>query len=153
MEKTLIIIKPSAIQRGLIGEVISRLEKKGLQLVGLKMIWLDDALLDEHYAHLKGKPFFSQIKASMSAIPVIAVCLKGIDAVQVTRRLVGITNGREAQPGTIRGDLSIDVQENIIHASDHVEAALQEINRFFNQNEIFDYELRIYPNLYANDEI
>lgn len=153
MERTLVIIKPSAIQRGLIGDVISRFEKKGLQFVGIKMIQLDDRILDEHYVHLKEKPFFKRIKDSMMAIPVIAMCLEGIDAVQVTRRIVGNTNGREAAAGTIRGDFSIDVQENIVHASDSVDSAKEEVARFFKENEIFNYKLRILPNLYANDEI
>lgn len=153
MEQTLLIIKPSAIQRGLIGEVISRFEKKGLQFVGIKMMQLTDELLEQHYSHLVDKPFFRSIKNSMKSIPVIMVCLRGIDAVSVTRRLVGQTNGREAQPGTIRGDYSIDVQENIVHASDSVEAATREIALFFREKEIFDYELRTFPNIYANDEI
>jgi nucleoside-diphosphate kinase len=153
MEKTLVIIKPSAVQRGLIGEVIARFERKGLQLVGMKMIQLNNDILNEHYAHLADRPFFQRIKDSMMSIPVIALCLRGIDAVDVTRRLVGCTNGREAVAGTIRGDLSIDVQENIVHASDSPEAASIEIARFFNENEIFNYKLWVYPNLYANDEI
>lgn len=153
MEKTLIIIKPSAIQRGLAGEVITRFERKGLQLVGIKMIQLDNAILDQHYAHLADRPFFQRIKDSMMSIPVIVMCLEGIDAVDVTRRLIGSTNGREAAAGTIRGDFSIGVQENIVHASDSTEAAATEIARFFNENEIFNYKLWVLPNLYANDEI
>ncbi|OJU53447.1 MAG: nucleoside-diphosphate kinase [Bacteroidales bacterium 45-6] len=153
MEQTLVIIKPSAIQRGLIGDVITRFERKGLQIVGTKMIQLDNAILDEHYAHLVDRPFFQRIKDSMMSIPVIVLCLQGIDAVDVVRCLVGCTNGREAAAGTIRGDFSIAVQENIVHASDSREAASTEIARFFNENEIFNYKLWVHPNLYANDEI
>jgi nucleoside-diphosphate kinase len=153
MERTLVIIKPSAIQRALTGDVITRFEKKGLQIVGMKMIQLDNAILDEHYAHLVNRPFFQRIKDSMMSIPVIVLCLEGIDAIDVVRRLVGCTNGREAAAGTIRGDFSIAVQENIVHASDSQEAASTEIARFFNENEIFNYKLWVHPNLYANDEI
>lgn len=153
MERTLVIIKPSAIQRGLIGEVVTRFEKKGLQIVGMKMIQLNNAILDEHYAHLADRPFFQRIKDSMMSIPVIVICLEGIDAVAVIRRLVGCTNGREAAAGTIRGDYSIGVQENIVHASDSIEVAPIEIARFFNNNEIYNYKLWVLPNLYANDEV
>lgn len=153
MEKTLIILKPSCIQRSLIGEVISRFEKKGLHLVGMKMVQLSDAILDEHYAHLKGKPFFQRVKNSMQACPVIIQCWKGVDATRVVRSLVGYTNGRDAVVGTIRGDLSISMQENIVHASDSSESAIIEIKRFFKEDEIFDYKLSEFPYLYAEDEI
>ena len=153
MEKTLIIIKPSAVQRGLIGEVITRFEKKGLELVGIKMIQLNNAILDEHYSPLVNRSFFQRIKDSMMSTPVIVMCLQGLDAVEVTRRIVGPTNGREAAAGTIRGDFSVSVQENIVHASDSRETAASEIARFFNENEIFNYKLWVFPNLYANDEI
>ncbi|HBK31542.1 MAG TPA: nucleoside-diphosphate kinase, partial [Porphyromonadaceae bacterium] len=118
MQVTFVIVKPSAIQRGIAGEVISRFEKKGLQIVGMKMMSLSDSVLEEHYAHLKAKSFFGRIKDSMQASPVILMALKGVDAVEVVRKMTGSTNGREAQPGTIRGDYSISVQENIVHASD-----------------------------------
>lgn len=153
MEKTLVILKPSSIQRGLIGEVISRFEKKGLRLAGMKMTQLDDQILSVHYAHLKDKPFFQRVKDSMMACPVIVQCWEGINATQVVRNIIGKTNGREAAAGTIRGDLSISAQENIVHASDSSEAAKNELKRFFNDNEIFEYRLLTMPNLYANDEI
>ena len=153
MEKTLVIIKPSAMQRGLIGEVTSRFERKGLILAGTKMIQLDDAILNEHYAHLKDKPFFQRVKNSMMASPVIVQCWEGIDAVSVVRALVGKTNGREAAAGTIRGDYSISFQENIVHASDSVEAAEVELSRFFEENEIFAYKKAVLSFLYSNDEV
>lgn len=153
MEKTLVILKPSAMQRGLIGEVTSRFERKGLILAGTKMIQLDDAILNEHYAHLKDKPFFQRVKNSMMASPVIVQCWEGIDAVSVVRALVGKTNGREAAAGTIRGDYSISFQENIVHASDSVEAAEVELSRFFEENEIFAYKKAVLSFLYANDEV
>lgn len=153
MEKTLVIIKPGAIQRGLIGEVIRRFELKGLQLCGMKMIQLDDAILAEHYAHLVEKPFFKRIKDSMMATPVIVCCWKGLDAVRIVHDMAGKTNGREAAVGTIRGDFSMSVQENIIHTSDTVENAVTEVNRFFQENEIFDFPQTGLNFLYANDEL
>ncbi len=153
MQKTLVLIKPSAIQRSLVGEVISRFEKKGLQIVGFKMMTLSDELLKIHYAHLLQKPFFKRIKDSMQVTPIFAVALKGIDAVEVVRNMSGTTNGRNAQPGTIRGDYSMSVQENIVHTSDSPENALIELNRFFKEDEIFDYEPLLFPHLYANDEL
>ena len=152
MEKTLVILKPCTIQRGLIGEIISRFERKGLQLAGMKMIWLTDNILSEHYAHLKEKPFFQRIKDAMSVCPVIVCCWEGVDAIQVVRQLTGATNGRNAQPGTIRGDFSMSVQENIVHASDSPETAAIELKRFFNDDELFDYNTNNLLAIYANDE-
>ena len=141
MERTLVILKPCTIQRGLIGEIISRFEKKGLRLVGAKMIWLTDEILKEHYAHLLDKPFFGRIKDAMEVCPVIVCCWEGVDAVQVVRTISGPTNGRIAQPGTIRGDYGIQTGRNIIHASDAPESAEREIGLFFNEDEIVDYDM------------
>ena len=152
MQKTLVLIKPSAIQRSLVGEVVSRFEKKGLQIIGFKMMTLSDDLLKTHYAHLVEKPFFKRIKDSMQVTPVFALALKGVDAVEVVRKMSGTTNGRNAAPGTIRGDLSMSVQENIVHTSDSPENAIVELDRFFNKDEIFEYEPLLIPHLYANDE-
>lgn len=153
MERTLVIIKPSAVERALTGEIITRFEKKGLILIGMKMMWLTDKILSEHYAHLSSKPFFQRVKDSMRVCPVIVCCLKGLDAVSVVRSTVGATNGRLAQPGTIRGDFSMSVQENIVHASDSVSIAETEIERFFTEGELFDYTPLLLSNLYAEDEI
>ncbi len=153
MEKTLVILKPGAIQRAVIGEIISRFEKKGLLLVGMKMIWLTDEILSEHYAHLSTKPFFKRIKDSMESSPVIVCCWQGKGAVGVVRKMAGATNGRDAEPGTIRGDYSMSVQENIVHASDSLETAEIELKRFFQPDELFDYTLSVTSNLYASDEI
>jgi len=152
LEKTLVILKPGTIQRALIGEIINRFEKKGLLLVGMKMMWLTDEILNEHYAHLRDKPFFQRIKDSMTTCPVIVCCWKGKDAVQVVRSITGATNGRDALPGTIRGDYSMSIQANIVHASDSPETAEVEIKRFFNAEELFDYDSVLLSNLYANDE-
>ncbi len=153
MEKTLVIIKPSAIERGLIGEVIHRFERKGLQLCGMKMMQLSDEILIEHYAHLAQRTFFKRIKDSMMITPVIVCCWKGLHSVHIVRTMAGVTNGREAAQGTIRGDFSVSVQENIVHTSDTVENAKIELARFFNDNEIFEFEQSGLGFLYANDEI
>ena len=139
MEQTLVILKPSAIVRGLIGEIISRIERKGLIITGVKMMQLDEAILREHYAHLVERPFFPSIVESMTATPVIVMCLKGVDVVNVFRKMTGVTNGRDAEPGTLRGDFCMSGQANIVHASDSVENALIEISRFFKPEEILDY--------------
>ena len=153
MEKTLVILKPSAMGRGIAGEVITRFTNKGLILAGMKMIQLTDAILDEHYAHLIERPFFNRIKTSMKAQPVIVMCLAGIDAVHVVRTMTGVTNGRNAAPGTIRGDFSMSGQENIIHTSDSVENAKIELDRFFKPEEIFEYTPITMSQLYASDEV
>lgn len=153
MEQTLVILKPSALQRALVGEVIKRFEQKGLRLAGIKMIQLSDQILNEHYAHLADRPFFKRIKDSMMITPVIVTCWEGKDSVRVVRTMTGSTNSRDAVPGTIRGDLSMSMQENIVHTSDSVENAREELARFFSDDEIFDYENLLTPYLYANEEI
>jgi len=152
MQVTLIILKPSAVQRGILGEVITRFERKGIQIVGMKMVRLTDETLEEHYAHLLNKPFYGRIKNSMQAGPVVVMALKGIDVVNVVRKLAGVTNGREAEPGTIRGDYSMSVQENIVHASDSPETAAAELKRFF-PTEKFMMMSPSYSLFYANDEL
>lgn len=152
MQTTLVIIKPSAIQRGLVGEVISRFEKKGLQIVGFKMIYLTDEMVEIHYAHLKNKPFFKRIKDSMQVTPVFVLALRGLDAVEVVRKMSGTTNSRTADSGTIRGDFSMSVQENIVHTSDSEENSVIELNRFFEKEELFDYKPLLISHLYSNDE-
>lgn len=153
MEKTLVILKPSAMGRGIAGEVITRFTNKGLVIAGMKMIQLTDEMLDEHYAHLIERPFFNRIKLSMKSLPVIVMCLAGLDAVQVVRDMTGATNGRKAAPGTIRGDFSMSGQENIVHASDSIESAKIELDRFFKPEEIFDYTPATMDWLYASDEL
>lgn len=153
MEKTLIILKPSTVQRGLVGEVIDRFQKKGLIIAGIKMMQLDEAILREHYAHLVDRPFFPSLLRSMMATPVIVMCLKGKDVVAVVRALTGATNSRNAAPGTIRGDFGMSSQENIIHASDSDENAAIEIKRFFKDEEIFDYTPLTLPATYCPDEL
>ncbi len=153
MEKTLLLLKPSAVQRGLIGAIISRIEKKGLRLVGIKMMQLNDEILNEHYAHLQHKSFFQNIKDSMMASPIIATCWEGVGAVEVIRLMTGVTNSRLAAPGTIRGDFASSVTENVVHTSDSPKTAETEIKRFFKDEELFDYKLATFGFLYANDEV
>ena len=152
MEKTLVLLKPSCVQRQLVGEIVNRFERKGLRIAGMKMMQLDDAILREHYAHLADKPFFPTLAASMQASPVEALALEGIDAVQVVRAMTGATNGRAALPGTIRGDYSMSNQQNIVHASDSPENALVELARFFREGEIFDYPQGAHAFVYGVDE-
>lgn len=153
LSKTLVILKPSCLQRALVGEVIKRFEQKGLRLAGLKMCQLSDAQMNEHYAKHAGKPFFQQLKDAMMITPVIVCCFEGVDAVEVVRNMAGATNGRKAEPGTIRGDFSMSYQENIVHTSDSPEAAEVELRRFFNDDEIFHYSVPQFPFVYAADEV
>ena len=152
-EKTLVLLKPCTVQRGLIGEIISMFEKKGLHLCGMKMMQLTDEILNEHYSHLVKKPFFPLLKASMMKTPVVAMCLEGVDAIAVVRYITGYTNGRKADPGTIRGDYCMSNQQNIVHASDSPEAAAQELARFFKPEEIYDLGDLNMDRLYAVDEV
>jgi len=138
-EMTLIIMKPDTIQRGLLGEIINRFERKGLKIIGVKMIKMNDVLLDKHYSHLKDKPFFSSIKEYMKSSPVIVVAVSGVNAVSSTRLIVGPTKGYEADAGSIRGDFSLSSQSNLVHASDSVSNGREEVARFFDKEELFDY--------------
>lgn len=152
MEKTLILIKPNAIQRGLTGDIITRFERKGLKIAGMKMLFMNDELVREHYAHLVERPFFPYLKASMQASPLIACCLEGAEAVETVRQMVGATNSRKALPGTIRGDFSMSGEQNVVHASDSVENAVIEIARFFEPSELFDYNSAITCFEYGGEE-
>ena len=152
LEKTLVILKPDAMQRNLLGEIITRFEKKGLKIVGLKMIELQDVLLDEHYAHHKDKPFFAGLKNYMKSSPVVAMALEGIEVVGAVRLLVGPTKSRIADAGSIRGDYSMSGQTNIVHASDSSENAEAEIKRFFKDEELFEYTKGDWEWVYGEDE-
>ena len=152
MERTLVLIKPDAVQRGLVGRVMSYLEDKGLTMVGNKMMQLTDDLLNEHYAHLVDKPFFKGIADFMKTTPVIVQCWEGREVVEVVRKLCGVTNAREAEPGTIRGDMAMSVQSNMVHASDSIDTAEKEVPRFFKEEELFAYDKKNYEYIYAPDE-
>ena len=139
MQTTLILLKPDTVERGLIGQVIARLEAKGLTLAGMKMMQLDDAIINEHYDFLADKPFFPAIQAYMKRTPVVALAVRGNNAISTVRTLTGATNPAEALPGSIRGDFGLTIDGNIIHASDSEETAEKELNRFFKGEGIYDY--------------
>lgn len=139
METTLILLKPDTVERGLIGQVLTRLEQKGLKINGLKMMQLDDAIINEHYDFLMDKPFFPSIKAYMSRTPVVAIAASGANAIATVRMLTGATNPSEALPGSIRGDFGLTIDGNIIHASDSPETAEKELQRFFKGQDVFEY--------------
>ncbi len=142
-QQTLIILKPDAIQRGLIGQIITRLENKGLKIIAMKMIHIDRQLAEQHYAEHKEKDFFEHLVDYITSAPVILFVCQGPSAISVVRQLVGLTDGQKAAPGTIRGDFGISMRYNLIHASDSSESAEREINLFFGQNEVFEYEKEI----------
>ena len=152
MEKTLVLIKPDGIQRGLIGSIISRFERKGLKIAGMKMLQMDGNLAKEHYAHLTEKPFYKDLEKFVTEHPLLAVAVEGKDAVEVVRLIVGPTNARKAPAGTIRGDFSNSTSRNVIHASDSKETAEKEVKRFFKDSELFSYEFRNEYYRYAADE-
>lgn len=152
MQKTLVLLKPDCVQRNLIGEIISRFEKKGLKIVAMKMMSLNDEVLKEHYSHIADKPFFPGLANFMKSSPVIALGLEGHSAVEVVRTIVGATSGRKADVGSIRGDYSVSVSANLVHASDSPEAAEAEIKRFFSEQDLFDYNRVDVDFLYAEDE-
>lgn len=152
MQRTLVLVKPDAIQRELAGTVISAIERKGLKIVGMKMLSLSDEILTAHYSHIADEPFFANIKDFMKSTPVIAIAVEGIDAVHTVRTMAGITLAREAAPGTIRGALAMSIQRNLIHASDSVATAKREIERFFDQSELFAYDKVLDQFIYAPGE-
>lgn len=152
MQRTVVLLKPDTLQRGLVGEIIHRFERKGLKLVGLKMMAASDALLEEHYAHHKDKPFFAGLKKFMSSTPLVCMLWEGIDAVSVARKMAGATNSREAELGSIRGDFSMSTSANIIHVSDTAAAAREEEARFFEKSEVHQWKSAVDPYIYAEDE-
>jgi len=147
-----VLIKPDALQRDLVGAIITRLEQKGLQLVGLKMMRASESLLNEHYAHIADKDFFPEVRQFMSSTPLIACCFEGLDCVETVRMLCGITKARAAAPGTIRGDFGMSVQANLVHASDSLETAAVEVPRFFKDEELFSYKDSLQPYVYSSRE-
>lgn len=141
IETTLLMIKPDAVQRGLIGRIITRVEEKGFKIIGIKMQQLTESKVEQLYdIHLE-KPFFPILKDFILAAPIVALAIQGPSAVKVIRTLAGVTNSPEAQPGTIRGDFGLNLTKNIVHSSDKVERAKYELSILFNENDFFDYEL------------
>lgn len=140
MEKTVVLVKPDGLQRGLVGEIISRFERKGLKLLGIKMMTMTDEIIDEWYAHHKDKDFFDDLKKFMTWTPIVVMVWEGLEVIPAVRKVVGITKGREAEAGSIRGDLGMSGSQNLIHASDSQEAAEKEIKLIFSDDEVFGYE-------------
>jgi nucleoside-diphosphate kinase len=139
MEKSFVMVKPDGVQRDLVGEIISRFEKKGLQLSGLKMMQISPELAASHYAEHQGKPFYSDLIGFITSGPVVAMVWQGLNAVSVIRSMMGKTNPADAAPGTIRGDFALFMGNNVIHGSDSIESANREINLFFAPTELVSY--------------
>jgi nucleoside-diphosphate kinase len=135
-EKTFVAIKPDGVERGKIGEIIKRFERRGLRIVGLKLMTVPAQLAEEHYGEHKGKPFFGGLVSHITSGPIVAIVLEGKNAVSVARNVIGATNPADAAPGTIRGDLALDIGRNVVHGSDSNNSAKREIGLFFNENEL-----------------
>lgn len=140
MEKTFLMVKPDGVQRQLIGEIVSRFERKGLQLVGAKLMTISEDLAQQHYGEHKGKPFYGELVEFITSGPVFAMVWQGENVVELTRKMMGKTNPKDADPGTIRGDYCMNVGQNIIHGSDSPESADREIALFFNESELVGYD-------------
>ena len=139
VERSLVLIKPDAVQRGLVGEIIGRLERKGLKIVAIRMLHMDKALAQRHYAVHKGKAFFDDLVDFITCSPIIAIVFQGEGAIAAIRQTMGETDPAKARSGTIRGDLALDIGHNLVHGSDSEENAAQEIDLFFSTEEVFDY--------------
>lgn len=138
MEKTVVLLKPDCVQKGLMGEVLKRFEAQGFRVVGCKMMQLDDAILKNHYAHLVELPFFPEILGFMQSSPIMALALEGEGIIQKVRDFIGPTDSTKAEKGTVRGDLGEDKMRNVVHASDSIESAQAELSRFFRPGELLD---------------
>ena len=141
MENSFVMMKPDTVQRRIMGKVLSRFEEKGLQIVACKLLQIDESLAKEHYGEHAEKPFFNDLVSYITSSPSLAMVIKGEDAISLIRKIVGATNPKEADLGTIRGDFAIDMGRNVIHASDSPASAEREIALFFDENEICDYEI------------
>jgi nucleoside-diphosphate kinase len=140
LERTLIIIKPDAVQRGLVGQIITRFERRGLRLAALKLIHIDRSLAERHYAIHKGKPFYEPLIQYITSSPVVVLVLEGNDAIEIARRTMGATNPAEATPGTIRADFGLEIGRNLVHGSDGPDTAATEVPLFFTEDEILSYQ-------------
>ncbi|MBC7109906.1 MAG: nucleoside-diphosphate kinase [Archaeoglobi archaeon] len=139
MERTFLMIKPDGVQRGLIGEIIKRIECKGLKIVAMKMMRVSRELAEKHYEEHRGKPFYESLVSYITSSPVVAMVLEGKNAVQVVRRMIGATDPFEASPGTIRGDFGMEIGRNVVHAADSHKSAEREISLYFSEEEILEY--------------
>ncbi|MFC2105655.1 nucleoside-diphosphate kinase [Candidatus Bipolaricaulota bacterium] len=142
-ERTLVLCKPDAVQRGWVGRIVSRFEQKGLKIAGMKMLHVDEALANRHYQEHLDKAFYPQLRDFITSSPVIALAIEGDNAVDVVRALMGTTNPQNAAPGTIRGDFGINLTKNLVHGSDSPASAEREIGLFFDENELHDYEMTV----------
>ena len=138
-ERTLVLVKPDGVQRGIAGEIISRLERTGLQIVGLKLMQISEDLASQHYGEHHGKPFYQGLVSFITSSPVIALVLEGPSAISTTRKIMGATNPADSAPGTIRGDFGVDMGRNLIHGSANLEDAAREVSLFFSDSELTDY--------------
>src|SRR5262245_36446313 len=152
MERTLVLLKPDCVQRRLMGRVISRFEDKGLNIIGMKMLQVTPELARKHYAEHVQKPFYRGLEAFITASPILAMVIEGLEAIRVVRDILGPTNGRDAAAGTIRGDFSSSRQMNLVHASDGVGAAAREVALYFDDSELHSYEPTLLPWFKAADE-
>lgn len=152
MQQSCVLVKPDGLQRGLIGEIIARFERKGLKLAAIKMVKLTDEQLDNWYVHHKEKPFFPKLKGFMMQTPVVAMVWEGLDSIDTIRKLVGVTKGREAEAGSVRGDFAMSMSNNLIHASDSQESAQKEIGIMFEEDEIFSYSSALDLLVYSEEE-
>ncbi len=152
MERTLVLLKPDCVQRRLMGRIIGRLEDKGLNIIAMKMLRVTPELAREHYAEHVEKPFYPGLEAFITAGPVVAMVVEGLEAIRVVRELLGATSGLKAAAGTIRGDFSSSRQMNLVHASDGPDAAVREIELYFADGQLCDYEPLLTPFLRATDE-
>lgn len=143
MERTLVLLKPDSIQRGLAGEVISRLERRGLKFVAMKLMEVSEDLAHRHYGEHVGKPFFDGLVKFITSSPIVAMVVEGENAVEVVRKAIGATNPTQAEPGTIRGDLALTIGMNLVHGSDSPESARREIDIFFQPQEIVEYSRNV----------
>lgn len=153
MQTSIVLVKPDGIQRGLVGEIISRFERKGLKLVGVKMVRLDEGLIKQWYEHHLDKPFFGDLARFMSSMPVVALAWEGVECIEAVRKLCGVTKGREAEAGSIRGDFSMSQSNNIVHASDSLESAEKELGLIFEVDELFGYAKDEYRQIYSAEEL
>jgi nucleoside-diphosphate kinase len=152
MQQSVVLVKPDGLQRGLVGEIISRFERKGLKLVALKMMNLSDEQLENWYSHHKDKPFFPKLRSFMQQTPVVAMLWEGVECIDAVRKLTGITKAREAEAGSIRGDLAMSQQLNLIHASDGEESAARERDLIFEDSEVYAYQKDSEVFVYSEEE-
>jgi len=152
MQKTLILLKPDCVERRLIGEIIGRLERKGLNVIAMKMLRVTPALSKQHYAEHVSKPFYPNLEEFITSSPIVAMAVEGLEVIRVVREMLGATNGLKAAPGTIRGDFSSSRQMNLVHASDSEESAIRELALYFQPNEICEYTPTLVGSFRAGDE-